>query len=154
MLCSYRGPCYYCLVTKPVFWDPMDCSPHRFLCPWDFPGKNTRVDFHFLLQGIFLTQGSHPHLLHRQVDSLALSHRRLRVTKNKLRLLLPFLMERKQKCVCVCVCVYITKFPEVNKLVNGKARIKNWLPSASFPKTCWICLISFQLEYQCKKFPV
>ena len=29
---------------------------------------------HFLLQGIFLTQGSNPHLLHWQVDSLPLSH--------------------------------------------------------------------------------
>ena len=25
--------------------------PNRLLCPWDFPGKNTRVDCHFLLQG-------------------------------------------------------------------------------------------------------
>ena len=25
-------------------------------CPWDFPGKNTGVGSHFLLQGIFLTQ--------------------------------------------------------------------------------------------------
>ena len=31
---------------------------------WDFPGKNTGVSFHFLLQGIFPTQGSNlPHLL-------------------------------------------------------------------------------------------
>ena len=36
---------------------PMDCSPPR-LCPWDFPGKNIGVGCHFLLQGIFLTQGS------------------------------------------------------------------------------------------------
>ena len=33
---------------------------------------------HFLLQGIFLTQGSNPHLLHWQVDSLPLSHLRSR----------------------------------------------------------------------------
>ena len=32
----------------------------RLLCPCNFPGKNTRVDCHFLLQGIFLTQGSYP----------------------------------------------------------------------------------------------
>ena len=25
------------------------------LCPWDFPGKNTEVGCHFLLQGIFPT---------------------------------------------------------------------------------------------------
>ena len=35
----------------------------RILCPWYFPGKNTRVDCHFLLQGIFLTQGLNLHLL-------------------------------------------------------------------------------------------
>ena len=32
------------------------------LLPWDFPGKNTGVGLHFLLQGIFLTQGSNLHL--------------------------------------------------------------------------------------------
>ena len=31
-------------------------SPVRLLCPWDFPGENTGVGCHFLLQGIFLTQ--------------------------------------------------------------------------------------------------
>ena len=49
--------------------------PTRLLCPWDFPGKNTAVSCCALLQGIFLTQGSNPHLLqllHWQVDSLSL----------------------------------------------------------------------------------
>ena len=36
----------------------------RFLCPWDFPGKNIGVGWHFLLQGIFPTQWLNPHLLH------------------------------------------------------------------------------------------
>ena len=36
----------------------------------DSPGKSTRVDCHFLLQVIFLTQGSNLWLLHRQADSL------------------------------------------------------------------------------------
>ena len=35
----------------------------RLLCPWDFSGKNTGVGCHFLLQGVFPTQGSHLHLL-------------------------------------------------------------------------------------------
>ena len=41
--------------------------------PWNSPGKNTRVDCHFLLQGIFLTQGLNSCLLlllRCQVDSL------------------------------------------------------------------------------------
>ena len=44
----------------------------RLLCPWDFPGKNTGVGCHFLLQGIFPTQGSNLQLLHWQADSLPL----------------------------------------------------------------------------------
>ena len=39
-----------------------------------FPGKNTAVGCHFLLQGIFLTQGLYLHLLHWQVGSSLLSH--------------------------------------------------------------------------------
>ena len=34
------------------------------LCPWNFPGKNTRGDCHFFLQGMFPTQGSYLYLLH------------------------------------------------------------------------------------------
>ena len=29
------------------------CTPARLLCPWDFPGKNTGVGCHFLLEWIF-----------------------------------------------------------------------------------------------------
>ena len=39
------------------FCNSMYCSPPG-LCSWDFPDKNTGMDCHFLLQGIFLTQGS------------------------------------------------------------------------------------------------
>ena len=46
--------------------------PARIFCPWAFPGKNTGVGCHFLLQGIFLTQGPNPSLLHWQADSLLL----------------------------------------------------------------------------------
>ena len=35
----------------------------RLLCPWNSPGKNTGVGCHFLLQGIFLTQGLNSCLL-------------------------------------------------------------------------------------------
>ena len=38
-------------------------QPARFLCPWCSPGKNTGVDCHDLLQGIFPIQGSNPGLL-------------------------------------------------------------------------------------------
>ena len=56
------------------FVTPWTIARQDFLCPWDLPGKNTGVDFHFLLQGIFLAQGSNSRLLHWQVDSLPLNH--------------------------------------------------------------------------------
>ena len=65
-----------CLVPKlcPTLLQPHGLQSTRVLCPWDFPGKNSGVGHHFLLQGIFPTQGSNPCLLHWQVDSLPLSH--------------------------------------------------------------------------------
>ena len=62
------------LQSCPAIWDPMDCTP---------PGSSVRgilqariLEWHALLQGIFLTQGSNPHLLHLlhwQAGSLPLS---------------------------------------------------------------------------------
>ena len=40
--------------------------PASLLSPWNFPGKNTGADCHFLFQGIFLTRGLNLHLLHWQ----------------------------------------------------------------------------------------
>ena len=56
-----QSPSHHCL----NLYDLKDCSPpgsslHGL---WDFPGKDTRVVCHFLLQGIFPTQGSNLHLL-------------------------------------------------------------------------------------------
>ena len=65
-----------CQVTSVVS-DSLWLWPARLLCPWDFPGTNTGVGSHFLLKGIFLTQGSNPcllQLLHWKADSLPLSH--------------------------------------------------------------------------------
>ena len=39
---------------------PHGLKPARLLCPWDSPGKNTGVDCHALLQGIFPNRGIKP----------------------------------------------------------------------------------------------
>ena len=60
------------LATHVLSCSVLSDSAARLLCPWNFPGKNAGVGCHFLLQGIFLTQGSNfhlLHLLHRQADS-------------------------------------------------------------------------------------
>ena len=46
----------------------------KLLCPWNSPGKNTGVGCHFLLQGIFLTQGLNPGLTHCRQTLYRLSH--------------------------------------------------------------------------------
>ena len=78
---------YIVIYINPVAWwnrsSVMSDSlqPHgpiRLLCPWTFPGKNSGVCCHFLLQGIFPNQGSNPSLLRLlrwQADSLPLCHR-------------------------------------------------------------------------------
>ena len=43
--------------------NPMDCGRPNSSVLGDSPGMNTEVGSHFLLQGIFLTQGSNPCLL-------------------------------------------------------------------------------------------
>ena len=48
----------------PTLCDAMDCSLPGSSAHGDSPGKTTGVGCHALHQGIFLTQGSNPHLLH------------------------------------------------------------------------------------------
>ena len=60
-------------VSHSVLSDSL--QPHglqsaRLFCTWDFPGKNTGVGCHFLLQGIFVTQGIEPRSPAVHVDSL------------------------------------------------------------------------------------
>ena len=67
-----------CLVTQSCLTvcDPKDCSPPGSSVHGDSPGMNIGVGCHALLQGIFPTRGSNPHLLcflHWQEDSLPLA---------------------------------------------------------------------------------
>ena len=68
-----------CLVTLPQLCSTLcqpGLQPAKLLCPWDSPGKNTGVGCHFVLQGIFPTQGLNLYflcLLHWQVGSLPLA---------------------------------------------------------------------------------
>ena len=71
LLLHARVPSHVWLLATP--WT---VACHAAL-PSNFPGKNTGVAVHFLLQGIFPIQGSNPCLLcilHCQADSLSLCH--------------------------------------------------------------------------------
>ena len=50
--------------TDPKVLDYQSTDPIRLLWPWAYPCKNTGVRCHFLLQGIFPTQGLNPGILH------------------------------------------------------------------------------------------
>ena len=59
-----------CLIAQscPTLLRPHGLSPTRLLCLRDSPGKDTGVDCHSLLQGVFPIQGSNLGLLHyRQI---------------------------------------------------------------------------------------
>ena len=60
LLCTWA-----CLVAQLclTLCDPMDCSPPDSSVHGIFPGRNTGVGCHSLLQGIFPTQGSNACLL-------------------------------------------------------------------------------------------
>ena len=53
-----------CIQLCTTLCDPMTVA-RQAPCLWNFPSKYTGVGCHFLLQGIFLTQGSNPCLLSR-----------------------------------------------------------------------------------------
>ena len=79
---TWSGVCVHvcvcvCVCVRSVA--PYSLRPHRLqpvglLCPWDSPGKNTGVGCPSLLQGIFLTQGWNPGLLHCRRILYCLSH--------------------------------------------------------------------------------
>ena len=49
-------------------------TPARLLCEWNSPGMTTGVGCHFLLWGIFPTQGSNPDLPHCRQIHYRLNH--------------------------------------------------------------------------------
>ena len=60
--------------SYPTLGNPMDCSPLGSSIHGIARGKNTGVSYHFLLQGIFLTQGSNSGLLNCRRILYCLSH--------------------------------------------------------------------------------
>ena len=68
--------CAKSLQSCLTLWNAIDCGLPGFSVHGDSPGKNTGVDWHALLQGIFPTQGLNPYLLDLlpwQADSLPLA---------------------------------------------------------------------------------
>ena len=62
-----------CVLLPILFATPWTLDS-RLLCPWDFPGKNIGLGSHFILQGIFSTQGLNLGLPHCKQILCYLSH--------------------------------------------------------------------------------
>ena len=54
-------------------------GPTRILCPGEFPVKDTRMGFHFLLQRIFVTQDLPCLGCEKVSDSLGLSYSKFKI---------------------------------------------------------------------------
>ena len=80
----------------PALCDPMDCSLPGSSVHGNYPGKNTDVGYHSLLQGIFPTQRLNLSLPHCRQILCHLSHQ---VDSR-------YIEVNMCMCVCVCVCVF------------------------------------------------
>ena len=130
-------------VTSNSLW-PHGLQPARLLCPWDSLGKNTGAGCHFLLQGIFLTQGSNPGFLHyRQILTVWATKEVLRKTSYPLWGMFHLLKHWKGfflppasfHCFLFLFVLYSTFFPPVQKC------LVSW-PSLTwqFPHWCQVSL--------------
>ena len=79
--------------SRPTLLRPHRLYPAGLLCAWDFPGKIPGVGRHFLLQGIFVTQGSNPGFPHCGQTLFQLSHQEARMGRKS---------SKEWTYVCVC----------------------------------------------------
>ena len=71
--CQFLCCCLVATSYPALLWR-YGLKPARLLCPWNSPGKNTRVDCHFLLQGNLPNSEMEPTSPSLQADSLPLIH--------------------------------------------------------------------------------
>ena len=69
--------------SRPTRHDPMDSHLHQASPSMGFSGKSSGVGCHFLLQGIFPTQGSNPGLPHCRQTLYHLSHKGSTITPRR-----------------------------------------------------------------------
>ena len=128
--------------------------PARILCPWNSPGKNTGVGCHFLLQGIFLTQGSNPGLLHSRQILYRLNHQGI----SSMSLLnISCIFSILVSCLFICNSILFSRFWIIFTIIilnflSGRLSISSsfvWFGghwSCSFTSWVFLCLfILFRL---------
>ena len=117
---------------------PHELQSARLICPWNSPGKNTRVGCLSILQGIFLTQGWNPARSPAlQADSLQCV---LQGSPNLNKV--PSISWGSCVCVCVCVCVcMLSSFNCVQLIATLWAAVQQApLPLGSSRQEYWSAL--------------
>ena len=111
-----------------------DCSPPeptRFLSPWDFPGKNTGIGRHSLLQGILPTQELNPYLLHCKQILYCLSHQGSPTCMHMLEKIFPF-------CIKTHTRIFIAiKFKMHKKEKKKKQKLQGTVWRTNRTMQCW-----------------
>ena len=122
---------------------------------WDSPNESTGVGCHFLLQGIFLTRGLNPHLLHLCIGRQVLYHyhhlrspllpkRSKQITlhmKERCQLiengtiLYAMLCEVKVKCPEVLPPLSCRPLADSNRPGEPRKIHKGWEPSGKLPRS-------------------
>ena len=114
-------------------------EPTSLLCPWNFPGKNTGVGCHSLLQRIFPTQRLNLGLLHCRFFTVWATRKALTASAETV-LILPFLSLR-----------YFVSFYALFYCVGSPLQIElKWLEKKERRHTsfhhlvwCWLCFFFF-----------
>ena len=126
--------CYYHLVTKSCWlFLTLLIKPVRFLCPWDFPDKNTGVDCH-LIQFSSVRSLSHvwlfvtPWITARQASlSITNSLSSLKLTSIEL------LMPSSHLILCRPLLLLPSIFPRIMVFSNESALHIRWSHSHPLP---------------------
>ena len=114
---------------------PHGLQPTRLLCPRDFPGKDTGVGCHFLLQEIFPTQGSNPGFLNCRQILYQLSYRGCSMYQNIVFFLwlITFHCMYSPHIVCYLWCWWTLDYFQLFSIVNNAAvNIVHWCTSICF----------------------
>ena len=122
-------------------WDFQGKRPWDFQgqSPWDFQGKSTGVGCHFLLQGIFPTQGSNPGLLRCRQTLYRLSHQGISYCNEDGRSQMLQLRPSVVKYINILKCLKILKYlyqngkirPKLGKYLQLSYLVKDFYPKYS-----------------------
>ena len=108
---------------------------HLALLSMAFPGKNTGMGWHFLLQWIFLTQGSTCYLLHWQVDYLSLRHQKSLYISLYLSIYYSAIKNNE-------ILLFTTRMDIENNMLNEMSDKTNTILYHLYvePKNKWLCI--------------